>query len=107
MPRSAQSQTNSPLTPEEKRQILLQLLELRSCRESVRTYEAFVERDRELDAKEKSNYERTIEIERSATALAQERAKFYEDAFRAVTKKPGGFGCVLKKIFTIGLARCK
>ena len=107
MPRSVQSQGNSPLSPEEKRTILLQLHELKSCRETVKVYEDYAARDREQDAREKANYERSLELEREATRLANERAAFYESAFKSVTKRPGGFGCIMGKIFTLGIYRCK
>ena len=107
MPRSVQSQGNSPLSPEEKRTILLQLHELKSCRETTAVYGQYVARDKEQDGREKANYERSLELEKEATRLANERAKFYEDAFKSVTRKPGGFGCVMGKIFTLGLYRCK
>lgn len=103
----AQFPDNSPLSPEEKRQVLLQLHELQSLRETVGVYEQYVARDREQDAREKANYERSLQLEREATKLATERAEFYEQAFRSVTRKPGGFGCVLRTIFTLGLSRCK
>lgn len=102
-----QSQDSSPLTSEEKRTILMQLYELRSCRETNAAYEQYVARDKEQDTRERENYERSLQIEKAATALQAERAKFYEDSFRAVTRRPGGFGCVMGKIFTLGLYRCK
>jgi hypothetical protein len=113
-PLYAQSQQNSPpLTDEEKRQVLIQLYELRSCRESVNSYGQYISRETEQDAREKANYERAVDLEKQATALAQkerdlaiEKAKYYEQLYRSVSKKPG-IGCRLKRIFTLGLARCQ
>jgi hypothetical protein len=113
MPRFGRSQENSPLSPEEKRQILGQLFELRSCRDETRAYEQYVARDREQDAREKANLERSLELERQATALAQkerdierDRAETYEKLYRSLTKGPG-IGCILKRVFTLGIHRCR
>jgi hypothetical protein len=114
MPLFAQcQQTSQPLNDEEKRQVLGQLLELKSCRESVGYYEQYVSRETEQDLREKLNWERALELEKQATTLAQkerdlaaEKAKFYEGLYRSVSKKPG-IGCKLIKIITLGLARCQ
>ena len=115
-PLSVLSQTSSqplPLTESEKRQILRQLYELESAREQIRAYQDYVARDREQDDRERQNWQRAVELEKQAAALAvkerdlaEERAKFYEAAYKAVTAKRG-FGCTLKKIFSFGLARCR
>ena len=101
-----------PLQPSELRQILSQLYELRALREQVAAYEAYVTRDQEQDARERASYERALELERQATALAvretdieRQRADLYEGLYRALTKKPG-WTCTLKKILTLGIARC-
>lgn len=113
IPLFGQSQASSPLTSEEKRQILLQLYELRSCRESVQSYEQFVSRETEQDGRERANYERSLELERQATALAQkerdlaqDKATFYEQALKAVTKQPG-IGCRILRVLTAGIHRCQ
>jgi hypothetical protein len=87
-------------------------LELKSCRESIKTYDSYVTRDAEQDFREKANYERAMELEKQATALmqkerdlAQEKASIYEQLYRSATKKPG-IGCRLARIFTLGIARC-
>jgi hypothetical protein len=106
-------QTNSqPLNDNEKRQILTQLYELQSCRETITKYDTYVSRDLEQDVREKQNYERSLDLEKQATALAQkerdlatDKATFYEQAYKSLTKKPG-FGCWMKRIFTLGIARC-
>jgi hypothetical protein len=110
-----QSQQNSqdPLSPEEKRQILGQLYELRSCRDQVKTYEQFVSRDQEQDAREKANFEKALELEKQSTTLAmkerdlaQEKANLYEQLYRSVAKKPEA-GCRILRVVTLGIARCK
>jgi hypothetical protein len=106
-------QDSSPLSDNEKRQILGQLLELKSCRVEAATYEKYTEREHQQDAREKANYERSLELERQATAIAEkerdlnkDRAAFYEQAFKSVTKKPGVL-CRLARFFTLGIARCE
>ena len=115
-PLSALSQTPSqplPLTEPEKRQILRQLIELEAAREQIRAYSDYVDRDRQADERERANWQRAVELEKQAAAiavrerdLAEERAKFYEAAYRALAKKPG-FGCWMKRIFSLGIARCR
>jgi hypothetical protein len=108
----AQSPGNSPLTPDEGRQVLGQLLELRSCREESAELARHIERDRELDTRERESWERALEIERRATALAErardlarEKAELYEQLYRSVTKGPG-IGCRLLRVITLGIRRC-
>jgi hypothetical protein len=74
--------------------------------------EQFIERDRDQDAREKLNWDRAVELERQATALAQrerdlaiEKANLYEQLYRSVTKKPG-IGCRILRVITIGLYPC-
>lgn len=107
------SQTARPLIEGEKRQVLDQLYELRACRNQVTTYDQALKSDRKLDEMERANYDRALELEKQATALAQkerdlekEKAAFYEQAYKALTKKPGAW-CSVKKIFTLGMARCR
>ena len=96
-PLCARSQQSSPaLNPAEKRTILLQLYELQSCRGQVVSYEEYAAREKEQDERERANWQRALELERQATQTAQkerdlqaERAAFYEQAFKSVTKKPG------------------
>lgn len=106
---SQQSSPPAPLTESEKRIILSQLYELEACRSQIAAQADFVSRDAAQDAREKASYERALELERQATVLAQkerdlanERAAFYEQAFKSVTKKPG-FWCRIRRIFG---ARC-
>jgi 3-methyladenine DNA glycosylase/8-oxoguanine DNA glycosylase len=105
-------QNSQLLSPAEKRLILTQLYELQACRATVLTYEDFLRRDKEQDERETQNWARALELERQATALAvrerdlaQERATFYEQQFRSLTKRPG-VGCWLKRFFSFGLVRC-
>lgn len=109
-----------PLTVEEKRLILGQLFELESYRKALAAYQELQEQKDRAHEQEREYWNRALEVERDAAALierekvivererdlALERAKFYEDAYLSLTKK-GGFGCVMKKIFTLGIASCR
>jgi hypothetical protein len=114
MPLFALSPQNSPpLNDEEKRQIIGQLNELKSCRGETRIYRDYVSREAEQDAKEKANSDRALELEKQATALAHrerdlaiDKADLYEQLYRSVTKKLG-IGCRLARVFTLGIVRCQ
>ncbi len=116
MARSAASQEISPAAPlneTEKRQVLSQLYELKSCRDQVQNYAGAIAEDRKLDEKERANYERALELEKQATSLAQrerdlekERAVFYEQSYRTLVKGPSVW-CRITKVLTLGIARCK
>jgi hypothetical protein len=116
MARSVASQEISPAAPlnePEKRQVLSQLYELKTCREQVSVLSDATAADRKQDERERANYERALEIEKQATSLAQrerdlekERAAFYEQSYRALMKGPG-IGCRIVKILTLGIARCR
>jgi hypothetical protein len=108
----AQSPANSPLTPDEGRAVLGQLYELRSTREEIKTLESYVDRDKEQDSREKANADRALELERKATAIAEQerdlqkdKAALYEQLYRSVTKGPG-VGCRILRAITVGIARC-
>jgi hypothetical protein len=103
----------SPLTEPEKRLILSELYELKSCREQAAAYIDFVGREKEQDAQEKANHELALELDRQAMALAQrerdlaqDKASFYEQAFRSLTKKTGVW-CRVARILTLGISRCQ
>ncbi len=93
--------------------MLSQLFELKACREQVSVYVGATAADRQLDEKEQANYERALELERQATALAQrerdlekDRATFYEQSYRALIKGPG-IWCRVAKVLTLGITRCR
>lgn len=106
-------QNSPPLSADEKRQILLQLIELRSCRDQIPAYEKALQAIDALHTQEKANSDRALDLEKQATALAQkerdlaqEQAKFYQQMYQSVTKKRT-VGCTIKLIFTLGMARCR
>ena len=105
-------QPQPPLNETEKRLVLGQLLELKSCRQETAAYKDYLSRETELVTKERVNYERALDLEKQATALAQkerdlaqDKENFYEQAYRTVTKKPGKL-CQVVKVITLGLAQC-
>ena len=109
---SQQSSQQPPLNETEKRLVLGQLLELKSCRQETAAYKDYLSRETELVTKERVNYERALDLEKQATALAQkerdlaqDKENFYEQAYRTVTKKPGKL-CQVVKVITLGLAQC-
>jgi hypothetical protein len=119
MGQSAISQTSSPnpapppLTEGDKRQVLNQLYELQSSRSQILAYDQFIQRETDLSQKEHDNWQRSLDLEKQATALAEkerdmekEKADLYLSLYNAAKAKKGGIGCALKRIFTLGLARC-
>jgi len=79
----------------------------------IASLQALIAREQEQDGRERTAWERALELERQATGLAQremalerERAEFYESAYKLLMKKKPGVGCWLKRIFTLGIARC-
>lgn len=116
---SAQSQVPpspvapAPLTAAEKRQILDQLRELEAARPALGVYEEYIAREKELDSKERENWQAALSLEKERTALEKTRAdieatraSFYEDLYNTAAKKKAGIGCILQRIFTLGLSRC-
>lgn len=113
LPCAISAQNSQPLTESEKRLILGQLGELRTCRQTVVTYEDYIRRDREQDARELELSKRALEVEKRQVSIAEQerdlfkvQAEFYMNAFKAVTRKPS-FWCRLKRIFSFGIARCR
>ncbi len=99
---------------EEAGQVLLkQLYEDERLRKKVADYEAWIEREKDLYARERAVHQDELTLEKSKTALCGERVAFYKeqiDTYKAlyntVTKKRGGVGCFFRAFFTIGISRC-
>jgi len=73
----------------------------------------YIERDRELDARDRATWERALELERRATGLAEqerdlarEQAALYENLYRGMTRGPG-IGCRILRVLTLGIHRCQ
>jgi len=90
-------------------------MELKEARIRIRALEDFVSANERQQKLLEDAYQMRLDAAAAMLAartkerdLAAEKAKFYEDAYRAATKKRSGFGCKLKRIFTFGIARpCK
>lgn len=101
------------LTPDEKHRLLRQLNGYEACLAGNAELKALREREAAMDERERAQAARDLEIERKATALANERGdlykqqmEFYRTALESVTRGPSAW-CRVKKIFTLGLARCR
>ena len=87
---------------------------MESARVKVTAYEDWIKREQELYEREKIVNEKNVEVHRQEVEvtkkerdLAQEQARLYKDLYTSVSKKRGGFGCAMGKIFTLGIYRCK
>lgn len=96
----------SQFTEQDWQLLVDQLDELKTCRKTVFLFQANTARDTELDARERELSKKELEQEQAKTALANEKAKFYKDAYEAVTQGRST-GCWIAKIFTLGIARCR
>jgi hypothetical protein len=75
-------------------------------------YEEYIKKEKEQDEREQLLAKRELEVEKAFVKIAQaerdiaiEQAKHYENLYKQITKKRG-IGCTLKRIFTLGFARC-
>lgn len=101
-----------PLSDAELREVLKRLYDLGSAwsevdalRSGIRQVDQLTIREREIHQRELDNEKRATELmERDRDQIARER-DFYKAKAEIINKSPG-LGCVLKKIFTLGLARC-
>jgi hypothetical protein len=101
----------------EKRQVLLQLIELQTLRQKVQMYEDFFAKVDEQNKSAVSTCQRAITIEKEIAAVTgkskdaeiamwKEKADFYKQQYDLLQKKGPSFGCIIKKIFTLGIGRC-
>ncbi len=105
---------NRPLNSGEVRQVIGFMIELETkdgqlqlTQQALDQEKAFEQRQTDLAAKE-------LDLQKQAAALAQHsadiektRADEYQALWKEATKKVGGgFGCHLKKLFTLGLGKC-
>lgn len=106
-------QQSAQLNEAEKRRILAQLYELQSARQTLVLYSDYIKRLDDQAKREQDLCVRTVDLEKKATALAEKERDLYKDQantwqqmYKVATKKPG-WTCILKRIVTLGLGRCK
>jgi hypothetical protein len=106
-----------PLTAIEKRTIGEQLIELDMQRAKVAEYKQAIaditlQKDEAIkickDAieSEKKISEITIATLQKEIEIERKNAAFYKQMYETLLKKHASIGCVLKRIFTLGIARC-
>ena len=100
------------MTESERREILHRLVQLESAIAENNVYAAYIKREAALAEKEKANSDEALRLKDEAiklaqreTALQKERADFYENAYKALSKGRSK-KCTFLKILTLGLARC-
>lgn len=101
------------LSEDDKREVLLRLNELRLARLEIEMMRKFSERDEAQDKVDQELNQKRIENEAKAMSLLEQerdlwkdRANHFETAYNAVTKG-SGWGCTVKKVLTLGIARCR
>jgi len=106
------SQDSAPLADAEKREVLDRLVELRIARAELSVLHGHLDQRDRLDAREKAAWERSLELEKKATALAgretaieRQRAEFAEAALKAATRGRS-VKCRIGKLISLGLIRC-
>lgn len=111
-PPEPSSPESAPLSEDEIKSLILFTERFTLQVEAERILREALAREQEFAAKERAIAAREIETERARTALAEkeaadqkERADFYAASFKQVTQKKG-FGCTMKKIFTLGMGAC-
>lgn len=100
------------LNEADKREILIRLTELKVLREMVELQKQYIENDKTQDVKKDEIHTRETRLLNEKVLLfegynkqLQDQVEFYKKLLDA-SRKGLGFGCVLKKIFTLGIARC-
>jgi len=102
-----------PLNESDKREILVRLGELRIARKELDLQRQHIARDEaqdkreaDLHAKELQIAEKSIQVAIGERDLALSKAEHYKAAYEAVGQKGSGW-CAVKKVFSLGLARCR
>lgn len=108
----APRQPAAPLTEAERREVLDRLYELRVTKAELSVLNDHLEKRDALDAREKAAWERSIEIEKKATALAERerdlekaRGDFLNEQLKAATKGRS-VGCTILKLLPPWIWRC-
>jgi hypothetical protein len=106
------AQDVAPLTAEELRETLVNLLEGLAAMDQVRIQDGYIQQLMELDVRQEELHQRELEVERQLKQIAErerdvekQRGDSLQQVISTMTRSRS-FGCTLKKVFTIGLARC-
>lgn len=106
------NQDSQILSENDLRRILIRLYDLGAAKEEIKALTIALEQMQYLMVQERSLASRQIMSERDRTEIANERlalerekAKVYQEAYEALTRRRG-VGCWFKKVFTFGIARC-
>lgn len=98
---------------EDPKLIMEQLFELQSVRAQVVKLEEFVKGEREIYERERTQWQALFDGQKQITDLAnkaleleKQKSSLYESLYNVAKKKKCGFGGTLKRIFTLGIARC-
>lgn len=112
-PISAQAPPNNqPLSTSELREVANDLIELKASRDRLKALEEYISTLKSLQDRERDLSQRELEMEKRLIAVIERerdaernRGDQLQAALNLRNRRPG-FGCVLKKIVTIGLGRC-
>lgn len=105
---------NRPLEPVEVRQVIGFMIDLDTKNAQLQLTQQELDQERAFEVRQNDLAARELELQKRATALAEHsvdvektRADTYQNLWKEATKKiGGGFGCHLKKFFTLGLGKC-
>ncbi len=105
---------NRPLEPPEVRQIIGFMIDLDTKNAQLQLTQQELDQEKIFEQRQLDLAAKELDLQKQTTALAQhqadiekERADNYQSLFKEATKKVGGgFGCHLKKFFTLGLGKC-
>jgi len=90
---------------DDAREITGYLRELKSTRKQVDALQSLIDRQDKLADQEKKLADDKLAFANSQRDFYKAESDKYAEQLKQLTKG-GGFGCVMKKIVTIGIARC-
>jgi uncharacterized protein (DUF3084 family) len=113
-------QSQAPLNEPELRLLYDQLIELKAGRKQIDAMQKADDRDRLADERDRAIAAREVEQEKKEADIARqerdlaneklelttEQRDFYKKAYEDLTRGTS-FGCRVKKILTLGFARCR
>jgi len=103
---------NRPLTPDELREAtfrieqgILSAREADLLRQTLNSQLQLIDRERDLATRELTLERERTSLANQAAAIQKDRADFYEQAFKTVSKTTSSW-CKVARVFTMGLAKC-